>query len=315
MDIKKVLVPVDFSSPSTLAVNHGVALACKFRAKLSLLHVVEASSLLLYRFPSEAEKVETQHKEQAEKMLPALVGSEDRDDLDTRFIVRAGEIEEVIASVVDEERADVIVMGTHGRGLFGRLFLGSVTQSMLRKLGIPVLTLCHVSRPLEFARILFATDLGPDSDNGFRFALDIASTTGCSLLVAHCIERRRVVTYVTPEVEELFYEELRRIRRYVDEQFAKFRAEADSRKVRIECMVAKGEPSETLVRIADENDVDFMILGLRKTGAMVRALLGSTAEPVIRNAHVPVLSVPIDTKVVTEHGSMNEAVLIESPVC
>ena len=194
-------------------------------------------------------------------------------------------------------------MGTHGRSLFGRLFLGSVTQALLRKLGIPVLTVCRVSRPLEFKRVLFATDFGPDSDNGFQFALDVASATGCSLLVAHIIEKRRVVTYVTPEVEALFYDERRRARQHADEQFAKFHAEADLRNIRIECVVAEGEASETLVRIADENDVDFMILGLRKKGAMERTLLGSTAEPVIRAAHVPVLSVPIDANVTAEeHG-------------
>ena len=40
-----------------------------------------------------------------------------------------------------------------------------------------------------------------------------------------------------------------------------------------------------------------MILALRKKGAMARTLLGSTAEPVIRTAHVPVLSVPVDVEV------------------
>jgi nucleotide-binding universal stress UspA family protein len=302
MNINKVLVPVDFSPPSTLAVNCGVALARKLRAKLSLLHVVESPSLL-YRYPAEVEKVELQRKEQAENMLPALVSSEDQADLDVRFIVRAGEIEQVIESVRDEEAADLIVMGTHGRSLFGRLFLGSVTQALLRKLGIPVLTVCRVSRPLEFKRVLFANDFGPDSDNGFRFALNLASATGCSLLVAHIIEKRRVVTYVTPEIEALFYHERRRARQHADEKFAKFHAEAGLRNVRIECVVAEGEASETLVRIADENDVDFMILGLRKKAAMERTLLGSTAEPVIRAARVPVLSAPIDANVIAEgHG-------------
>lgn len=307
MNINRVLVPVDFSPPSTLAVNYGIALARKLRAKLSLLHVVESPSLL-YRYPHEVEKLQTQRKEQAELMLPALIGSEDQDDLDLRFIVRTGEIEEVIESVVHEEHADLIVMGTHGRSLFGRLFLGSVTQALLRKLGIPVLTVCRVSRPLEFNSVLFATDFGPDSDNGFRFALDVACATGCLLLVAHTIEKRRPVTYVTPQVEELFYEERRQARQHADEQFVKFRAEADLRKVRIECVVAEGEASETLLRIADEYDVDFMILGLRKKGAMERALLGSTAEPVIRSAHVPVLSIPIDAKVTDDQqGSQTKA--------
>ncbi len=68
MHIDRVLVPVDFSPPSTLAVNHGVALARKLKAQLSLLHVVESGSALVYTFPSEADRVVTQRKEQAEKM-------------------------------------------------------------------------------------------------------------------------------------------------------------------------------------------------------------------------------------------------------
>jgi len=286
MNINKVLVPVDFCPASTLAVNCGVALARKLRARLSLLHVVESPSLL-YRFAHEVEKLATQRKEQAEQMLPVLIGSEDQDDLDVHFIVRTGEIGEVIESVVHEERADLIVMGTHGRSLFGRLFLGSVTQALIRKLGIPVLTVGRVFRPLEFKRVLFATDFGPDSDNGFRFALDLARATGCSLLVAHTIEKRLPVTNVTQQA-----------RQHTQEQFAKLRTEADLRKVPIECVAAEGEASESLLRIANEYDVDFMILGLRKKGAMehVLPLLGATAEPVIRSAHVPVLSIPIDAK-------------------
>src|SRR5579871_5152808 len=158
MQIKRVLVPVDFSPPSTLAVNHGVALARKFHAKLTLLHVVESPSALTYTFPTEAERIEAQRKEQAEKMLPAMVGPEDQDDLDVVFIVRSGDVEDVIQVVATEDHSDVVVMGTHGRGLFGRLFIGSVTQALLRRLGLPVLTVCRVSRPLEFKRILFATD-------------------------------------------------------------------------------------------------------------------------------------------------------------
>ena len=66
----------------------------------------------------------------------------------------------------------------------------------------------------------------------------------------------------------------------------------------IECVLAEGDAPEALVRIADEAVVDFMILAIRKRGAVARTLLGSTAEPVIRNAHVPVLSVPVDTEMI-----------------
>ena len=298
MHLNKILVPVDFSPPSTLAVNHGAALARKFRAKLSLLHVVDSPTALLYTFPTEAEKVERQRREQAEKMLPILISSEDRNDLDVRFLVKAGEVEETIENAVHEENADVVVMGTHGRTLFGRLLIGSVTQGLLRKLGVPVLTVCRVSRPLEFKRILFGTDLEAGSDKAFHFALELAKSTEATLVVAHTIDKRPAVTYETPEVKAVFDQDQRRALKDTRDRLAEFEAEGTRQKVNIECVLAEGDAPEALVRIADEAVVDFMILAIRKKGAVARTLLGSTAEPVIRNAHVPVLSVPVDPEMI-----------------
>jgi nucleotide-binding universal stress UspA family protein len=297
MNINKVLVPVDFSPPSTLAVNHGLALARRLRAKLSLLHVVESPSALLYTFPGEAEKVQTQRQRQAEKMLPALVGPEDEDDLDVRFIVTKGEIEFAIKSIAHEERADIVVMGTHGRGLFGRLLLGSVTGALLRKLGIPVLTVCRVSRPMQFSRIMFATDFGPDSTKSFRFALEMAKATGASLSVVHAMEPTPLITYETAEIVELLKQARTKSIQRIQKEFKEMETEAARNKVRIECVIHEGDACETLLRTADENEVDFAILGLRKSGVVERTFLGSVAEPFIRQAHVPVLSVPIGDEV------------------
>lgn len=74
-----------------------------------------------------------------------------------------GDIEEQISSAIREFGADVVVMGTHGRTLVRRWLIGSVTQALLRKLPVPILTVCHAWRPLSFGRILFATDFSESS--------------------------------------------------------------------------------------------------------------------------------------------------------
>jgi nucleotide-binding universal stress UspA family protein len=301
MRINKVLVPVDFSPASTLAVNHGIALARKFRAKLTLLHVVETATALLYTFPTEAEKVERQRLEQAEKMLPVLVGPEDQDDLDVKFLVQPGDVEEIIEKTVHDEKADAVVMGTHGRSIFGRLLIGSVTQGLLRKLGVPVLTVCHVSRPLEFKRILFGTDLGFGSEKAFDFALQLAKITGATLVIAHTIDKRPVVNYETPEVTAVFNEEHQQAVQYARDRFAEFEKKASGLEVQVEFVLGEGDAAAALVRIADEVVADLMILALRKRSAVSRTLLGTVAEPVIRNAHLPVFSVPVDTEVAEAH--------------
>jgi nucleotide-binding universal stress UspA family protein len=292
MHIKKVLVPVDFSPPSTVAVNHGILLARRFRAKLTLLHVIEPGTALTYTFPTETEKAEKARYERAERMLAAMVGPEDQDDLDLQTAVAIGDIESEIASAVHETRADIVVMGTHGRRLLGRWLIGSVTQALLRKVDVPILTVCHVSRPLRFNRILFATDFSESSTKGFQFALELATAINSGLVVAHVVDKRPPVTYETPEVAAVFDAERRRVLEEARTRFGKIESAARDKNVALETVLAEGIPAEAILRIADEHDADFIVLAIRKKGRLKSALLGTTAERLVRDAHVPVLSVP-----------------------
>jgi nucleotide-binding universal stress UspA family protein len=292
MHIKTILVPVDFSPPSTVAVNYGISLARKFRAKLTLLHVIEPATALTYAFPTESEKVEEARFERAERMLAAMVGPEDQDDLNLRLAVTIGGIEPEIIAAIHETRADVVVMGTHGRGLLRRSLTGSVTQALLRKVDVPILTVCHVGRPLAFKRILFATDVSQPSVKDFEFVLEFAKAIDADVVAAHVIEKRPPVTYETPEIAAAFDAERSRALEETRIAFESIESIARAKGVRFEPVIAEGIPAEAIVRIADEQEADFIILEIRKKGRLERALLGTTAEQVVRDAHIPVLSVP-----------------------
>src|SRR5262245_51264181 len=182
MDIENVLVPVDFSPPSRLAVNYGVCLARKFGAKLTLMNVVESAPALAHRLTARTVTIEKEDREKAARMLSALLGSETQTNLELVFVVKSGNIKSQITAVIREQHADIVVMGTHGRGLFGRCVIGSTTEGMLRKISIPILTVCRVTKPLAFNRILFATDLSESSKQGFHFALELAATIRSDLI-------------------------------------------------------------------------------------------------------------------------------------
>jgi universal stress protein A len=122
MKIKNVFVPVDFSPPSRLAVDHGVALARQFQARLTLLHVVEPVSSFADSFRIETAGIQKEHEEQALRMLSSLLGSEDQDDLDLRIVIKSGDIKREICEAIHEADADIVVMGTHGRGVCDRSF-------------------------------------------------------------------------------------------------------------------------------------------------------------------------------------------------
>jgi nucleotide-binding universal stress UspA family protein len=289
MDIKTVLVPVDFSPPSRLALNHGVAFARRFHAQLVLLHIMETPPALAYTYPTDYAKIETQHREQAWRMLSALVAPEDQDDLDLHVMIKAGKIEEEIAATIHEAKADAVIMGTHGRGLFGRAFIGSITQHMLRKVPVPILTVCRVTRPLTFERILYATDLSEASNRGFRSVLDFAATTRSTVAVVHTVHEP-TLAYVEAGMPPIDKQQLLDGAR---DQLKALEAEAFERKIKIETVLVEGNPAETILKAAEEDCADLIVMTVSKKGLIERALLGSTAERVIREAHLPVLSIPV----------------------
>jgi nucleotide-binding universal stress UspA family protein len=130
----------------------------------------------------------------------------------------------------------------------------------------------------------------------------------------HTMDAKPILSYEVPEVREEMEESRKRVARHAQEKLAEYQAEGARRKVPVECVLDEGGVPESLVRIADEKEVDFIIPGLRKKSPIARALLGSTAEPVIRAAQAPVLSVPIDMKVNTVEESRNLEVAEEREV-
>jgi nucleotide-binding universal stress UspA family protein len=287
MKVGNILVPVDFSPPSLLAVKHGVSLARAFRSKLTLLHVVE-SIPPAQAFSEIRVDVDELNREQAARMLTALVGSEDQDDLDLRVVIRVGDIKDEIADAVRRKGADMLVMGTHGRGLFGRWIIGSITEGILRNVGIPVLTVCRAAKPLAFERILFATDLSEYAKEAFDFALELAGRMHSEIFILHVLDQTRLA-YGTPEVGGAFGEQ------EIEEakaELAALAAEVSAAKVRGETSLVVGPVPDEILKAAEIADADIILIAVQKRRLIERALLGTTAERVIREARVPVLSIP-----------------------
>ena len=142
--IQNILVATDFSETSDSAFDYGRALARNFGARLHVLHVVENSLMwtgvegVAYDFALIQEDIE----EAARKKLAAMVGPDVGQPPPTTTVVKAGTSPAfIIADYAKEAGVDLIVMGTHGRGLVGHLLIGSVAERVVRIAPCPVLTL------------------------------------------------------------------------------------------------------------------------------------------------------------------------------
>jgi nucleotide-binding universal stress UspA family protein len=146
IDIKSILVATDFSEASDAALSYGRELARHFNARLDLLHVVANVAVQAYGdgYIAAQPDLQAELEETARTQLAALLIDNDEKPLRTRsVIVRSGMPAAAIVEHAKEHSIDVIVMGTHGRGAFAHLLMGSVAERVVRTAPCPVLTVRH----------------------------------------------------------------------------------------------------------------------------------------------------------------------------
>ena len=190
--------------------------------------------------------------------------------------------------------ADLVVMGTHGRGGFERIVLGSVTEKVLRKLTCPVLTVPpHAGKtptvPGPFTSILCATDFSNASLHALEYAMSLAQEAGSTLTVVFSLqwELEDEAELQAPVVSEY------RLMREADSQKRLDALVPKSVRdvCKVETVMATGKASREITRIADNVMADLIVMGVHGRGVVDLTLFGSTTHYVIRHAHCPVLTV------------------------
>ena len=136
--LKRILVPCDFSDTSVAAVRYAIALARNFGARLHFLHVGDrAQSQFESEFPI---GLEGAVGDAVRERLLRIVTPQEEVELNPEFAVRPGTPAAEIVRYAQDANIDLIVMGTHGRGLVGHMVMGSVAEKVVRTASCPVLT-------------------------------------------------------------------------------------------------------------------------------------------------------------------------------
>jgi nucleotide-binding universal stress UspA family protein len=144
-NIHRILIAVDDSSYSEQAVNYGVLLAKNLGSKITLVHVDEipisspySADPLLNESP--AMIPELMHiQEEASKLLFKKIKEQHGDVVEMSTVTKIGRAQDEILSVADDCKADMIILGTHGRTGFDHFISGSVSEGVARRSKCPVL--------------------------------------------------------------------------------------------------------------------------------------------------------------------------------
>jgi nucleotide-binding universal stress UspA family protein len=143
--VQTILLATDLGPASSAAVDEAIDLAQRLRAQLLVVSVIDPANLRLPggRAASRIDQV----RDERSRLAAAFAARGRAAGVQVRFLIWEGDPGEGIVEAAEAERADMIVVGTHGRSGLGRLLLGSVSEHVIRHAAVPVL----VVRPRALA--------------------------------------------------------------------------------------------------------------------------------------------------------------------
>ncbi len=282
--IKHILFPIDFSAAGIAAIPYVRALANQFHAKVSVLSVVPPAwvtppGLIPPTVGWDPERLRTTLQEHLDKL--AMDGLESA----PARLTAIGDPAEKIGEFTRDNGVDLVMLPTHGHGLFRGLLLGSVTSKVLHDVHCPVWTAAHAEKQhaAQMPRnILCALDGSEKSLALAQWAVNFSHQFGASLQLLHVV--RTISDWLSLESEQALQEELRAEARNRIETSLK------SGGLDLPLRVAVGEIVATITEEARQEGADLIVLG---RGAMHETLgrLRTHAYGIIQRSPCPVLSV------------------------
>jgi nucleotide-binding universal stress UspA family protein len=300
IEIRRILCPVDLSTFSRHALEHARALARRYEARLTVLHVSSIPQPLapIAGMPGAAyvpppPVPDRARIEQEVRQFCETASSRQTARADENIVITEGLPSKEILRQADTLAADLLVMGTHGRSGFERLVLGSVTEKVLRTTRVPVLTVPspvdHVET-VEYRTILCPIEFSDPSIRALEHALKLAEGARTHLVLLHVVEiliedvnLSEYGTFSVSEYYQRLMENARALLRAAVPDDARAWCTPEER-------VAVGKPYRAILELARTMSPDIIIMGVHGAGALNRRLFGSTAHHVIREANCPVLT-------------------------
>jgi nucleotide-binding universal stress UspA family protein len=295
VSINRILCPIDFSDFSLDALRHGLGLAQWYSAQLTLFHVYQLSQALPVEgipgsVPVYVNADPNKMAEEVRRFCAPLLGPSGRS---VDIVVRPGDAAKEIRTEAERLPFDLLILGTHGRSGFERLFLGSVTEKVLRSTRVPVLTIPPPVREMGsplYKTILCPVEFSPPSIRALEYALSLALEANARLILLHAIENvlgdAGAETLGHLSVSEYYHkleqDAVTRLRAVVPED-----AHVWSRP---EERVVMGRAHQEILKVVADEHVDLVVMGVQGKGVMDRLVFGSTTHRVIREAGCPVLT-------------------------
>jgi nucleotide-binding universal stress UspA family protein len=282
--IDRVLIATDFSRQSESTLQYGLDFARLFGAQVEIAYVLPTDE-----YATAGADGLLAGRDAARRDLLALKSNLRRtaaynDDTECHVTMLEGDVAGSLLELAREKRVDLIIVGTHGRGGIGKVFLGSVAEKIFRHSSVPVLTVgpnTHGRKKhLELRHILAPCDLTATSHPAVHYSCSLAKSQQSWLTVLHVAEHPGEGTKVDPE----------RLKSGIRERLAEIVGE-DGIDVSVNYRVELGNVASTILNVATSLNADLIVLGVRPSTGILDRFQWPVAYELVRGAACPVMTI------------------------
>ncbi len=276
--MKKILVPTDCSDLSGYALSLAQKLARQSGAEIYALQVVPTAADAV--FSKEGELLESEDfdleavKKEQERSRTTMAGWVARHHAEVVPIVKAGNLPDQILHCVKQENIDLVVMGTHGLSGLRELIADSVTEQVVRKSSVPVLSLKCDRSELEIKDIMLASSFNEDAPKQIGFIKTLQQAFGATIHLLRVNTPRDFKT--SRELKERM------------ERFAKVN---DLAKVETHIYCDK-DVEQGILHFAQDTGIDMISIGVEKD-SMAKLFQKHVSSSLVNHLYYPVLTFKI----------------------
>jgi len=265
-------------------------LAKRYRAELTFVHVVDDDQ------PDEIVRLE---RAEATRYLSQQVSSfEEFRGVRCEVLVTTGDAFDGILNAADNVSADLIVMGSHRKQLLRDVFVGTTIERVVRTGIFPVLmvnsdTALATGEQLDYRYVMAATDMSEPSAHAIRSARALGFLEDATVAIVHAFSAvARGKLYLADIAREQIEEYAASERNQVRTEMIAFLMEQGFDSLARSLLVEEGRVLEVISQVVAERKPDLLVIGTHGRSGIMKMLLGSVAEEILRNSEIDILVVP-----------------------
>ncbi len=287
----KVLVPVDFSEITNPSLRTARRILEAHGGEIILFHAVSPAIYIPYPESLTVDvidfkilqEIERTKKKEAEEKLLALARFFER--IPVNVLVEVGDPRDLILEVEEKESPDLLILGSHRKGLVERILVGSTAEKVVKHSKKPVLVI-KGSEPSFGKEVLIAYDFSKTAERMLDLALDFLRPFKVKVRILHIDEpiELPVIERIGKAMYERYRQEKKKYMGNLEEKFRKAGFDVSI------SFLEDSDPAEGIVNFVREHqNVELLIMGSRGLSGLKKILLGSTSTEVFRRIDIPIL--------------------------